>query len=192
MSLRRTILTGLVLVVGMAVRPHATEAQSVLYVDDTATGANNGSSWCDAYVYLQDALAAAGGSTEIRVEQGVYKPDQGGGQTTGDREASFQLLNGVALKGGYAGCGESDPNARDTSSYETILSGDLESDDADETEIDCCTPNAGEGCNSQSCLDLVCERYPDVDPAELVLGHEVADRPDLKILELHACLPDFG
>jgi hypothetical protein len=31
----------------------------VIYVDDDAAGANNGMSWVNAYVYLQDALADA-------------------------------------------------------------------------------------------------------------------------------------
>jgi hypothetical protein len=41
------------------------------------------------------------------------------------REATFQLVNGVALKGGYAGVGAKDPHDRDTELYETVLSGDL-------------------------------------------------------------------
>jgi len=95
------------------------------YVDDDATGENNGSSWADAYNYLQDALAAAWRGDEIRVTQGVYKPDQGVGITPGDREATFQLKNGVTVKGGYAGFDSQDPNERDIYAYETILSGDL-------------------------------------------------------------------
>ncbi|MEE9129491.1 MAG: hypothetical protein V3T84_05695 [Phycisphaerales bacterium] len=44
---------------------------------------------------------------------------------TGDRDASFQVINGVALMGGYAGIGAKNPDDRDTELYETILSGDL-------------------------------------------------------------------
>lgn len=47
----------------------------------------------------------------------------------GDRGFTFQLINGVALKGGYAGFGEADPNERDIELYETVLSGDLDDDD---------------------------------------------------------------
>jgi len=46
-----------------------------------------------------------------------------------DRETTFQLINGVVIKGGYAGFGEPDPNARDIEAYETILSGDLAGND---------------------------------------------------------------
>ena len=103
----------------------------IIYVDADANGLNDGSSWADAYNYLQDALAAAASGDEIWVAQGIYKPDQGGGITPGDRGATFQLKNGVAIRGGYAGFGESDPNARDIELYETILSGDLNGNDID-------------------------------------------------------------
>jgi len=107
----------------------------VIYVDADATGANNGSSWADAYRYLQDALAvanSAGKPVEICAAQGVYAPDRSGAEPNGtrDRETTFQLVGGVTLKGGYAGLGRPDPNARDASLYKTVLSGDLNSDDA--------------------------------------------------------------
>ena len=106
----------------------------ISYVDANAPGANDGSSWTNAYNYLQSALADANSvakPVEIRVAQGTYKPDQGVNQTPGNREASFELINGVTLKGGYAGFGEPDPNARDIELYETILSGDLDANDID-------------------------------------------------------------
>jgi len=119
-------------------------AAQIIYVDDDATGANNGSSWENAYVYLQDALADANsvekhalslsnGPVEIRVAGGIYKPDQGAGQIPGDREATFNLINGVTLAGGYAGA--ADPNARDIELYETILSGDLNGNDVQVADI---------------------------------------------------------
>jgi hypothetical protein len=110
----------------------STAPGKVIYVDDDATGANNGSSWANAYRYLQDALADANDSersVEIRVAQGIYKPDQGAGIQSGDRAATFRLLNGVTIRGGYAGSGETDPNAWDPASSETILHGDLQDND---------------------------------------------------------------
>ncbi|MGE5293276.1 MAG: hypothetical protein ACM3VT_00455, partial [Solirubrobacterales bacterium] len=62
---------------------------------------------------------------EIRIAQGTYTPDKGAGITPGDETAAFQLLNGVTLKGGYAGVTASDPNARDIGLYETVLTGEL-------------------------------------------------------------------
>jgi len=100
-----------------------------IYVDDAAAGTNDGSSWANAYNYLQDAIATASAGDEIRVTQGVYTPDHGAGITPGDREATFQLINDVILKGGYGGPGEPGPDARDITLYKTILSGDLNGDD---------------------------------------------------------------
>jgi len=106
----------------------------VIYVDSDAVGNNDGSSWSNAYKYLQDALADANSSpkpVEIRVAQGVYKPDANSADPngSGDRYAAFELINGVAIKGGYAGFGEPDPNSRNVDVYGTILSGDLNADD---------------------------------------------------------------
>ncbi|MBN1361024.1 MAG: right-handed parallel beta-helix repeat-containing protein [Sedimentisphaerales bacterium] len=108
-------------------------AQSqVIYVDDDAPGAGDGTSWAHAYVHLQDALAEAAGSkmpVEIRVAQGLYRPDQGTDRTPGDSAAAFVLLDGVSLRGGFAGVREPDPDVRDIDAYRTILSGDLAGDD---------------------------------------------------------------
>jgi parallel beta-helix repeat protein len=103
----------------------------IIYVDADANGLNDGSRWADAYEYLQDALAVAVYGDEIWVARGIYKPDQGVGITLGDRTDTLQLINGVAIKGGYAGLGEPDPNARDIELYETTLSGDLDGNDID-------------------------------------------------------------
>ena len=136
----------------------------ILYVDADAAGVNDGSSWADAYNELQDALAVAWSGDEIRVAQGTYKPDKGGGNTSGDRLATFQLKNGVAIKGGYAGFGQPDPNARDIEAYETILSGDLHGNDIqvinpeDLPEQPSRAENSyrvvtGSGCNQTAVLD---------------------------------------
>jgi len=135
-------------------------AERIIYVDDDAPvssvedrngGANDGSSWENAYTFLQDALVDANDSekpVEIRVAQGIYKPNQGlfpiippssvigrGGPSPGvwpadlGIRASFNLINNVTIKGSYAGLWESDPNIRDIELYETILSGDHNGDD---------------------------------------------------------------
>ncbi|MHC4316199.1 MAG: choice-of-anchor Q domain-containing protein, partial [Planctomycetota bacterium] len=48
---------------------------STLYVDDNASGKNNGSSWDDAFNDLQDALAVVYPGSEIRVAEGIYTPE---------------------------------------------------------------------------------------------------------------------
>ncbi len=94
----------------------------VIYVDDDAAGANDGTSWENAYNYLQDVLADAKWAekpVEIRVAQGVQKPDHGRVHELGDKNASFELINGVTIKGGYAGIGHADPNDRDVAGFVT-------------------------------------------------------------------------
>ncbi len=134
--MRREVAIPFITIVLFALTNLCFSAQTtVIYVDDDALGANNGASWADAYAYLQDALADANTApkpVEIRVAQGIYKPDQGAGITPGDRCATFRLLNGVTIQGGYAGLGQPDPDVRDLALYETILSGDLHGNDEGE------------------------------------------------------------
>ena len=99
-----------------------------IFVDTAATGTNDGSSWTNAYLHLQDALASASSEDEIWVSQGTYYPDRGVGQTDNDRNSTFQLKNGVALYGGFTGI-ESSRTERDFSTNETILSGDIDQND---------------------------------------------------------------
>jgi hypothetical protein len=111
-------------------------AEQIIYVDADANGTNDGSSWRDAYKYLQDALMMASDGDQIHVAQGIYKPDQ---FVLSDRPnrgplETFQLKTGVAIRGGYAGFGEPDPNARDINAYKTILSGDLNGNDIEITD----------------------------------------------------------
>jgi predicted outer membrane repeat protein len=111
-----------------------------LYVDDSAVGANNGTSWTDAYLYLQDALGFAIPGDTIRVAQGIYRPDQSAyldSLIPGDRKASFHLKSGVTILGGYVGADAPtgrDPDMRDHGRNWTVLSGDLQGNDS--TEID--------------------------------------------------------
>ena len=116
---------------------------TIIYVDQSATGAGDGSSWDDAFNFLQDALSAPWASAspgvhgpppepvEVRVAAGIYRPDQGAQVTPGDRNAAFYIREGVTLLGGYGGLAGDDPDARDVERYVTILSGDLNGDDAE-------------------------------------------------------------
>jgi hypothetical protein len=118
------------LVVDMGAYETLTEPRTH-YVDADADGANDGTSWEDAFNYLQDAFPAAIYADEIHVAAGVYEPDCNSDAPlgTGNRSAAFELMNGVALRGGYAGLGVPDPNLRNFELHESVLSADLNGDD---------------------------------------------------------------
>jgi|GEM_PF-4948656 len=94
-------------------------AQSVIYVDVNASGNNNGSSWTDAYVDLQDALNNSGAGDTLWVAQGIYLPT-----TTNDRTIYFEIPDDVAVYGGFSGS-ETLLSERDYENNQTILSGDI-------------------------------------------------------------------
>ena len=91
------------------------------YVNASATGANNGSSWTDAFTSLQSAFSTANNCpiTEIWVAAGTYKPTN-----TTDRTVSFEVPSGVNLYGGFAGT-ETLLSQRNIAANLTILSGDI-------------------------------------------------------------------
>ncbi len=149
----------------------------VIYVDVDAKGSvHDGSSWCDAFMDLQDALdlsaASPGMPFEIRVAGGTYKPDRG----TGDASMTFQIVSNITLQGGYAGCGATDPSARDVNLYETTLSGDLNGDDDLKDCSDysnCCFERVlGQsfGCDNAACEQIVCDLRPECCDANAGLG----------------------
>lgn len=119
---RRRWLTTLLLAMLAQLSP----GQAVWHVDADAPPGGDGRSWSTAFAHLQPALQnpmlAAG--DEIWVAEGVYTPDLG----TGDRDASFLLVDGVAIYGGFFG-NEITLDDRRWEDHPTILSGDLAADD---------------------------------------------------------------
>ena len=108
----------------------------VIYVDANTPGVGDGTNWRNAYKFLQDALADASLAekpVEIRVARGVYTPDCDSAlpNGSGDKSATFSLLNGVVIYGGFPPGGGTwnhrDPNDPNN---QTVLSGDLNGDDA--------------------------------------------------------------
>ncbi len=126
------------------------------HVNHAASGANDGSSWADAYVDLQDALGNLD-CDKIWVAAGTYLPTDGG-----DTSISFVVRDSLALYGGFNGS-ESERDDRDWINNETILSGDIDnqrgertncvveaSDTGDGTVIDgLIVERGGEGCSGQ-------------------------------------------
>jgi hypothetical protein len=67
-----------------------------VYVKHDATGANDGSSWANAYTDLQLVLANV--PDTIFVAEGTYKPS-----TTNDQGHYFNVPTGKKIFGGFAG-----------------------------------------------------------------------------------------
>ncbi len=78
--------------------------QTIIYVDASATGANNGTSWPNAYKDLQDAINAATQGNDIWVAKGTYYPfDKTLPFGSVDPASSFKPTCGVSLYGGFDG-----------------------------------------------------------------------------------------
>ncbi|MEM8897813.1 MAG: HYR domain-containing protein [Bacteroidota bacterium] len=96
-------------------------SSQIVYVNGFATGANNGTSWEDAYTDLQTALVNTNAG-EIWVAEGTYVP------LVNSRTSTFSLKDGVAVYGGFIGS-ETELTQRNPQANVTILSGDMLSND---------------------------------------------------------------
>jgi len=92
---------------------------AIIYVNDDATGVNNGTSWANAFTSLQSGIAAAVPGDEIWVASGTYKTT-----TNTNRQVYFTIPNAVALYGGFAGT-ETQLSQRDWTVNVSTLSADI-------------------------------------------------------------------
>jgi hypothetical protein len=99
---------------------------SIIYVDADSTGEDlDGTSWEKAFQYLPEVLEVAESGDQIWVAEGTYRPtvEHGG---SGSRYRSFQMLNGVAIYGGFdPSTGDDTWQERDWRHNVTVLSGDI-------------------------------------------------------------------
>ena len=103
--------------------------QSKFFVNENATGANNGTSWNDAFTNLQDAIDACGGQLDtIWVAAGKYIPNKRLDQST-SRTETFLLNKKIALFGGFSGI-ETKLSERNPNNSISRLSGDLNNDNS--------------------------------------------------------------
>ncbi len=96
-------------------------ASAQVFVDADASGANDGSSWDNAYTSLQDALDAS--ETDVWIKTGVYKPEALNGYIY------YEVNSPKNIYGGFAGT-ESSIDERDISSNPTNINGDINDDDS--------------------------------------------------------------
>jgi predicted outer membrane repeat protein len=88
-------------------------------VKSNATGANNGTSWADAYTSLTSALDAAPAGAEIWVSAGTYLPTPNANLAL----STFSMTKDLKLYGGFAGT-ETMLSQRNPVTNLTTLSGD--------------------------------------------------------------------
>ncbi len=146
MNRRHSLRITLFLLINFLLATLNASHSKTIYVDADASGADNGSSWSDAYRDLQQALVNAEEGDEIWVAEGSYYP----GQT---REDAFRLRNDVALYGGFDG-NEILLDEREYFLNETILSGDIGTpfDNSDNSYHVLFHP-AGSNLNSSAVID---------------------------------------
>jgi hypothetical protein len=114
----------------------ASAPAAVIFVDSVAAGANNGSSWADAYTDLQNALDDADPCDDIWVAQGTYYPTSDYGLNIGFHGRHFRMINGVAIYGGFPNTGNPNWLDRKPSAYVTILSSDWLDNDNPNTPVE--------------------------------------------------------
>jgi len=118
----------------------------VICVNVDAPAGGDGQSWGTAYPSLHTALSVASAGNEIWVAEGTYYPG-----ASGSRTATFQLVSGVAVYGGFAGT-ESSRDARNWTANVTALSGDLDTS-GDHTNNDAYHVVTGSGVTTTAVLD---------------------------------------
>jgi hypothetical protein len=101
---------------------------NTIFVNNAATGSNNGTSWINAYTDLQNAINNAADGDEIWVAKGTYFPTRPADNLNtvdpNNRKNSFTVLTNVKLYGGFIG-NETLLNQRDWNTNQTILDGNI-------------------------------------------------------------------
>lgn len=99
------------------------------YVNATATGNNDGSTWADAFTDVNYALSQTRNNDEIWIASGIYKPH------SSSRSTYFDIIrSGLKIYGGFSGT-ETQLSDRVLGINETILSGDLQGNDSNVTDF---------------------------------------------------------
>ncbi len=117
----------LITIVAVLLAGQMTEAATI-YVNKSATGANNGTTWANAYTNLQSALGTAVANDQIWIAAGTYYPsiavdfDGAGGATV--REATFKIPSNVKVYGGFNGT-ETLVTQANPKNNMVVLSGDI-------------------------------------------------------------------
>lgn len=142
MKLKKQYLFGLMLILFINAN-----AQTIRYVKVDGTG--SGLSWADASGDIQAMINISNAGDRVYVSEGTYMPEHKASDLvyewltdvlrgeTNDRDKAFVLKTGVGVYGGFSATNpESDLSLRDFEQHETVLTGDLNGDDAGFLEFD--------------------------------------------------------
>jgi hypothetical protein len=167
-AISRIAVLSIILAFCMAPVQPASADPAVLFVAPTSQGAGDCSSWVNA-CGLVSALDEAPSGAEIWVRERVYKPTS----NPAARSASFSLVKGVAVYGGFAG-----DNAALPSAVTVDLGGN-----PGYTDIPTVTDT---GSGSPPLIDLgAFKAYPDAIPPQVVSVTRLDTSPSFD------CLIDF-
>lgn len=89
----------------------------IIHVNASARGLNDGSSWEDGFLTIEDALALAASGSQIWIAEGTYR-----------LQSTLVLPDGVQIYGGFSGT-EGDVAQADPLTRLTVISGDKNGDD---------------------------------------------------------------
>ena len=133
MKLISLIIFNLAWVIGLSA-DHITEsfatcpASDTIYVDQAATGDNDGTTWCNAFTNLQAAIdfQSSCSNRQIWVAEGTYVPTTANSISTSNdaRDTTFLIEDPVKIYGGFTS-GATSLSERDSISGNTILTGTL-------------------------------------------------------------------
>lgn len=111
----------------------AASAQTRYYVDPSATGAGDGTSWADAFTSLDAAFtfhnASGSGYDTLWVAEGVYSP------YVSAQTDKYDLNRTHNIYGGFVGT-ETSLSQRDLANHQTIITGDVLGNDNDNIAFD--------------------------------------------------------
>lgn len=136
-----------------------------LFVNDNAAGANDGTSWANAFTDLQSALAIAEEGDQIWVAEGTYKPAAPGGS----QSATFLINKNLKIYGGFVGTETALSQRGNPADHPTVLSGDLNGNDVPDNFV------TNRGDNAWTVLTLTTEVTNDteIDGFTIKNGHAV-------------------
>ena len=97
----------------------ASSSPKTIYVNANATGANNGTSWTNAYLKFQDAFLECGDT--IKIAEGTYK------FVLDSNRVIMNLRNRLKILGGYPSSGSPGNSLRNPAMYKSIISGYIDS-----------------------------------------------------------------